>query len=49
LVDRPVGRLSQWRPGLNADTVRPLLLEAFRQEFGLELRPPEPTESLDGL
>jgi lipoyl(octanoyl) transferase len=49
LVDRPVGRLSQWRPGLNADMVRPLLLEAFHQEFGLELRPPDPTEALDGL
>ncbi|MEB3256799.1 MAG: lipoyl(octanoyl) transferase LipB [Cyanobacteriota bacterium] len=49
LQDRTVGRLSQWRPGLTADMVRPLLLEAFRQEFGLELRPPDPTEALDGL
>ncbi|MEB3193971.1 MAG: lipoyl(octanoyl) transferase LipB [Cyanobacteriota bacterium] len=49
LADRPVGRLSQWRAGLTADAVRPLLLEAFCREFGLELRPPHPTEALDGL
>lgn len=49
LVDRSVGRLCHWRPGLTVDDVRPLLLEAFRQEFGLDLRPPHPTEALDGL
>lgn len=49
LVDRPVGRLSHWRPGLTVDAVRPLLLEAFCQEFGLDLRPPNPTEALEGL
>ena len=49
LVDRPVGRLSDWRPGLTVDAVRPLLLRSFRQEFGLDLRPPNPTEALEGL
>lgn len=49
LADRPVGRLSDWQPGLRAETVRPLLLRAFAREFGLRLRPPKPTEVLDGL
>lgn len=49
LADRPVGRLCHWRPGLGVDTVRPLLLREFAREFGLRLRPPEPTETLDGL
>jgi lipoyl(octanoyl) transferase len=49
LVDRPVGQLCHWRPGLSTETVRPLLLRAFAREFGLDLRPPGPTEALDGL
>ena len=49
LAERPVGRLCPWRPGLGADTVRPLLLREFAREFGLRLRPPQPTETLDGL
>lgn len=49
LSDRGVGSLCQWRPGLNTDAVRPLLLRAFAREFGLQLRPPGSTERLDGL
>jgi len=49
LVDRPVGRLCDWRPGLAAEAMRRPLLEAFSEEFGLRLRPPDPTEALDGL
>jgi len=49
LAARPVGRLSDWRPGLGTEAVRPVLLRAFAQEFGLQLRPPAPTEVLDGL
>lgn len=49
LADRPVGRLCQWRPGLSTNAVRPLLLRAFAQQFGLQLRPPGPTELLHGL
>jgi lipoyl(octanoyl) transferase len=39
ISDRPVGRLVDWIPGLTTDQVRPLLLEAFAQRFGLRLRP----------
>ena len=49
LTGRPVGRLSDWRPALDTELVRPVLLRAFAQEFGLQLRPPHPTEALDGL
>jgi lipoyl(octanoyl) transferase len=49
LTGRAVGRLSDWRPGLECAALRAPLLEAFRQEFGLRLRPPNPTERLVGL
>jgi lipoyl(octanoyl) transferase len=49
LAGRPVGRLSHWVPGLTTAVVRPLLLRAFAEQFGLELRPPRPTEGLEGL
>jgi lipoyl(octanoyl) transferase len=49
LADRSVGRLCDWRPGLEAAAMRRPLLRAFSQEFGLPLRPPEPTETLAGL
>lgn len=49
LADRAVGRLSDWRPGLASGAMRLPLLEAFSQEFGLRLRPPEPAEILAGL
>ena len=39
ISDRPVGRLADWIPGLTTTQVRPLLLEAFAQRFGLRLRP----------
>jgi lipoyl(octanoyl) transferase len=39
ISDRPVGRLVDWIPGLTTAQVRPLLLEAFAQRFGLRLRP----------
>jgi glyoxylase-like metal-dependent hydrolase (beta-lactamase superfamily II) len=32
-----------------AEAMRRPLLEAFSEEFGLRLRPPDPTEALDGL
>ncbi|MEB3234192.1 MAG: lipoyl(octanoyl) transferase LipB [Cyanobacteriota bacterium] len=35
--DRPVGRLSDWIPGLAGSQVRPLLLEAFASRFSLQL------------
>jgi lipoyl(octanoyl) transferase len=49
LAGRRVGRLSDWRPGLEAEALRRPLLAAFRREFNLSLRPPEPTETLVGL
>jgi len=39
ISDRPVGRLADWIPGLTTPQVRPLLLKAFAQRFGLRLRP----------
>jgi lipoyl(octanoyl) transferase len=39
ISDRPVGRLADWIPGLTTTQVRPLLLKAFAQRFGLRLRP----------
>lgn len=48
LRGRPVGRLCDWRPGLTAEEVRPLLLDAFARRFGLTLRPPLPAERLEG-
>jgi lipoyl(octanoyl) transferase len=49
LSDRRVGRLSDWRPGLECAALRAPLLAAFSREFGLRLRPPDPTETLAGL
>jgi lipoyl(octanoyl) transferase len=46
IADRPVGRLADWCPGLSAAAVRPLLLAACAERFGLEFRPPTPTERL---
>ncbi|MCP9931353.1 lipoyl(octanoyl) transferase LipB [Cyanobium sp. AMD-g] len=46
LADRPVGRLSDWRPSLTPEQVAPLLLAAFARRFGLTLRPPAPEEGL---
>ena len=40
LADRPVGRLVDWWPQLNAQQLRRPLLEAFSSRFGLVLRPP---------
>ena len=48
LVDRPVGRLLDWRPQLSAAAVAPRLLEVFADRFGLVLRAPEPQEQLQG-
>jgi len=48
IVDRPVGRLLDHRPGLTCASVAPLLLSAFSARFGLRLRPPLDAESLDG-
>ena len=44
LADRPVGRLVDWRPQLNAQQLRRPLLDAFASRFGLVLRPPGPQE-----
>ena len=49
LTGRGVGRLSDWRPGLECAALREPLLAAFSREFGLRLRPPDPTETLAGL
>jgi lipoyl(octanoyl) transferase len=49
LVDRPVGRLCDWRPGLTAQQVRGPLRRAFAEAFALPLRPPAATETLEGL
>ena len=48
LVDRPVGRLLDWRPQLSAAAVAPRLLAVFADRFGLVLRAPEPQEQLQG-
>ncbi|MFM1812424.1 MAG: lipoyl(octanoyl) transferase LipB [Cyanobacteriota bacterium] len=39
ISDRPVGRLVDWIPGLTTAQVRPLLLEALAQRFGLTWQP----------
>lgn len=39
IADRPVGRLSDWIPGLTTTEVRPLLLDALARRFALQLRP----------
>jgi lipoyl(octanoyl) transferase len=48
IADRPVGRLLDHRPGLSTALVAPLLLEAFSERFGVQLRPPQGAESLQG-
>ncbi|MCX5939752.1 MAG: lipoyl(octanoyl) transferase LipB [Cyanobium sp. LacPavin_0818_WC50_MAG_67_9] len=48
LSDRPVGRLVDWRPELTSQALRQPLLGAFAQRFGLDLRPPNPQEGLQG-
>lgn len=49
LADRPVGRLSDWRPGLTVAAVQPLVKAAAARRFHLSLRPPSATEGLEGL
>ncbi|MBU6250569.1 MAG: lipoyl(octanoyl) transferase LipB [Cyanobacteria bacterium REEB417] len=39
IADRPVGRLSDWIPGLTTTKVRPLLLHALARRFALQLLP----------
>jgi len=46
LADRPVGRLVDWRPQLNAQQLRRPLLEAFASRFGLVLRPSNPQDGV---
>lgn len=48
IADRPVGRLTDWRPELTAAALRPQLLRCFSRRFGLNLRPPTPQEALQG-
>ncbi|MEB3319894.1 MAG: lipoyl(octanoyl) transferase LipB [Cyanobium sp.] len=48
IADRPVGRLSDWRPGLTAAALRVPLLQAFAARFRLRLRPPTADEQLPG-
>jgi lipoyl(octanoyl) transferase len=48
IADRPVGRLVDWRPGLTAAVLRPLMLRCFSRRFGLSLRPPTRQEGLQG-
>ena len=49
LSDRPVGRLSDWLPGIGTARVRPRLLACFERRFGLQLRPPRLSERLSGM
>ena len=46
LADRPVGRLVDWRPQLNAQQLRRPLLDAFASRFGLVLRPSNPQDGV---
>lgn len=48
IADRPVGRLIDWQPERSAQALRPLLLRCFSRRFGLQLRPPNPQEVLQG-
>jgi lipoyl(octanoyl) transferase len=48
IADRPVGRLTQWLPGLTSAELAPRLLLAFANRFGLRLRPPNAPERLLG-
>jgi lipoyl(octanoyl) transferase len=46
LRDRPVGRLVDWWPQLNAQQLRQPLLDAFASRFGLVLRPSNPQDGV---
>jgi lipoyl(octanoyl) transferase len=48
IADRPVARLSDWRPDLDIAAVQPRLIAAFACRFGLDLRPPRQAERLEG-
>ena len=48
LRDRPVGRLSDWRPDLTSQALRAPLIAAFCRHFDLTLRPPSQAERLPG-
>lgn len=48
IADAAVGRLSDWRPGLTATALAPQLLAHVARLFSLQLRPPEPHETLPG-
>jgi lipoyl(octanoyl) transferase len=48
LSDRSVGRLADWRPELTSQALRQPLLAALAARFGLDLRPPNPQEGLQG-
>jgi lipoyl(octanoyl) transferase len=48
IADRPVGRLADWLPAIQAYQVRPLLLDAFARRFALTLRPARTTEHPQG-
>lgn len=39
IVDKPVGSLDEWIPGIRVAHVSPLLITAFAQTFGLEVQP----------
>ncbi|MEB3256463.1 MAG: lipoyl(octanoyl) transferase LipB [Synechococcaceae cyanobacterium] len=45
----PVGRLSDWQPGLSCAALAPRLLEHLAARFGLALRAPRAGEELEGL
>ncbi|NQV10070.1 MAG: lipoyl(octanoyl) transferase LipB [Cyanobacteria bacterium] len=46
LINRPVGRLCDWIPGLLPEQVQPLLQRALASRFGLTLRSPTLAEQL---
>ncbi len=49
IADRPVGRLTDWRPGLTASALAPRLLGQLERRFALRLRPPRQGEELEGM
>jgi lipoyl(octanoyl) transferase len=48
IAGRPVGRLADWRPDLDAAALRSPLLHCFAARFQLRLRPPTAAEALQG-
>jgi lipoyl(octanoyl) transferase len=46
LAGRPVGRLSDWLPGITPEELQAPLLAAFRRRFSLDLRPATAMETL---